>query len=816
VRNVPPNELLPILVTELEDAESRELLLAVAEARGEAYVPLNGAPVDSRAHLLEVHTVGTEPLLLLAMPVGAPTENGFLLRLARYDPTENVTQRFAARTGREKQTTGDPLKLRPRTTTGLHHLTAGHAAALSSDPPTETSHVGRLIGGKLRIEQLVGSGGMGVVYRATHLGLRMPVAVKVLKTNLQQDLEFCRRFQEEALAASRLDHPNLTRVLDFGQEPDGLVYIAMEFLDGTDLGTLIDRDGRLPLPRIVDIMSQVCAGLMHMHSRGMVHSDLKPDNLILVAGHDEDGQPIEAAKLCDFGIAVTRGVAATEVLGTPAYMSPEQCVGDDLDARSDIYACGVMLYEMATGRPPFETADKEAMTAFHLNMDPRAPSRIHPIDPRFESLILKALRKDRTVRYQSARELRLALRALVAPPAEVQSPVPSTASPATGRSKSAPPAPMPATRAERPDWVEGNVGGVGAVEPAQLQADRLVKDHVRWLADLAATTDPEDFAARCSELEAALPYIAKSARLDVMWRIRSTLAVIVEEGPATQGSRPSGAHRVLKAILDPRILAPAAHDLLYGHPPSRQASGLLLAAGVGGAYVLYGARTKSAADDGEVRTRFTAMMREIGTQAFPVLRAALEKLHGREEDAPALLVDVLEAIPPIVDDATGEIVSRFLTCKAPEIRRVVTSALVRCWGERAQALLVGLLKDEDESVRIAAIAGIRKIGRVDETVVRRLGAMLQPSHRMSTALKKEAAIAYRSAALAGRPTAIAILTRLVAAAPASGPSEEALLVEEARSLISLGARDGATVVSERASRQKEPLRGRLLELLGRG
>ena len=322
VRNVPPNELLPILVTELEDAESRELLLAVAEARGEAYVPLNGAPVDTRAHLLEVHTAGTEPLLLLAMPVGAPTENGFLLRLARYNPNENVTQRFAPREGRDKHTTGDPLKLRPRTTTGLHHLTAGHAAALSADPQPETNHVGRLIGGKLRIEQVVGAGGMGVVYRATHLGLRMPVAVKVLKTNLQQDLEFCRRFQEEALAASRLDHPNLTRVLDFGQEPDGLVYIAMEFLDGTDLGTLIDRDGRLPLPRIVDIMSQVCAGLMHMHSRGMVHSDLKPDNLILVAGHDEDGQPIEAAKLCDFGIAVTRGVAATEVLGTPRTCRP--------------------------------------------------------------------------------------------------------------------------------------------------------------------------------------------------------------------------------------------------------------------------------------------------------------------------------------------------------------------------------------------------------------------------------------------------------------------------------------------------------------
>jgi serine/threonine protein kinase len=829
VRNVPPNELLPILVTELEDAESRELLLAVAEAQGEAYVPLSGAPVDARAHLLEVHAEGAEPLLLLAMPVGAPTENGFLLRLSLYDPRENVTERFARNTTREKHTTGDPLRVRPRTTTGLHRLTAGHAAALSADPPVETSQVGRLIAGKLRIEQLVGAGGMGVVYRATHLGLRMPVAVKVLKAGLQRDLDFTRRFQEEALAASRLDHPNLTRVLDFGQEPDGLVYIAMEFLDGTDVGTLIDRDGRLPLARIVEIMSQVCAGLMHMHSRGMVHSDLKPDNLLLVAGHDEDGQPIEVAKLCDFGIAVTRGVASTEVLGTPAYMSPEQCQGDDLDARSDIYACGVMLYEMATGRLPFDTPDKEAMKAFHCNMDPRAPSRIHPIDPRFESLILKALRKDRTVRHQTARELRLALRALVAPAADThaQGPPASQAAPPRDRPVAAPPvpqAPQPskeepprstaspkASQEQRPDWLDSSLNPV-AVDRTQLLADQLIRDPVRWLADFAASTDPNEFAALCKELEDVLPMIATSARLDVMWRIRSTLAVIVEEGPASPASRPSGAHRVLKALQDPTMLAPAAHNVLLGQPPARQASGLLLAAGVGGAYVLYGARTKSAPTP-EVRSRFVSMMRDIGTQAFPVLRAALEKLEGRDEVAPELLIDVLDGIPPIRDDATGEIVSRFLTCKAPDIRRIATEALVRCWGERSQALLVGLLKDEDESVRISAIEGLRKIGRVDETVVRRLGAMLQPTHRMSTTLKIQAALAYRTASLAGRPTAVAILSRLLVSFPTSGQSEEALLVEMARSLLSIGPREVGAIVSERAHRQKEPLRGRLLGLL---
>jgi HEAT repeat protein len=207
------------------------------------------------------------------------------------------------------------------------------------------------------------------------------------------------------------------------------------------------------------------------------------------------------------------------------------------------------------------------------------------------------------------------------------------------------------------------------------------------------------------------------------------------------------------------------------------------------------------------------MMREIGTQAFPVIRAALEKLEGRDDVAAELIQDVLEGVPPIRDDATGEVVSRFLTCKSADLRRLATEALVRCWGERSQALLVGLLKDEDESVRIGAIDGLRKIGRVDETVVRRLGAMLQPSHRMSTTLKLQAALAYRTAALAGRPTAIAILSRLVASFPTSGQSEEGLLVEMARSLLSIGPREAAAIVTERASRQREPLRGRLLALL---
>jgi hypothetical protein len=359
--------------------------------------------------------------------------------------------------------------------------------------------------------------------------------------------------------------------------------------------------------------------------------------------------------------------------------------------------------------------------------------------------------------------------------------------------------------------MEGNEAGPG-VEPSKLLAEKLAKDPVRWLFDLAGSTDLDEFTTMCAELEAAIPSLAASGKLGVLWRIRSTLAVIVEEGPATHASRPSVAHRVLKVLQAPQTLAPAAQDLLHGQPPSREASALLLTAGVGGAYVLYGARTKSQATR-DLRGRFTTMMREIGTQAFPVLRAALEKLVGKEEVASELLVDVLEGIPQIRDDATGEVVARFLESKSPEIRRIATSALVRCWGERSRALLVGLLKDEDENVRIAAIGEIRRMGAVEEHIVRKLGALLQPSHRMTTALKTECAVAFRGASLGGRPTAVAILSRLVPSAPANDLKGEAVLVEMARSLVALAPKEGSVVVAERASRQREPLRARLLALV---
>ena len=209
-------------------------------------------------------------------------------------------------------------------------LSASHTADLERATRSRTrpadSILGRaLAGGKLLIESLIGRGGVGAVYKARHRELRMPVAVKVLHESFQRDIDFCRRFYAEALAASRLDHPNITRVIDFGQEPDGLLYIAMEFLDGVELRAVLDEEGALSAQRIAELMMQVCAGLSHAHARGIVHRDIKPENLVLVPGTTTTARPIELVKVCDFGIAQHRALPGAAQTPASSRARPSTC-----------------------------------------------------------------------------------------------------------------------------------------------------------------------------------------------------------------------------------------------------------------------------------------------------------------------------------------------------------------------------------------------------------------------------------------------------------------------------------------------------------
>ncbi|HEX8792859.1 MAG TPA: serine/threonine-protein kinase [Polyangiaceae bacterium] len=286
--------------------------------------------------------------------------------------------------------------------------------------------LGRTIAGKFLVEAYLGGGAMGAVYRAKQLALEKDVAIKIMHGDHAGDATYVARFQREAKAASRLDHPNSMRVIDFGQEDDGLLYIAMEFLDGRDLFRVLQQEWPLPPARIADILSQALAALAVAHEMGIVHRDLKPENIMLLRGTDDEGRARDIVKVCDFGIAkftdrkdgtpqtggqklTTQGI----VVGTPEYMSPEQGKGEALDARSDLYAMGVILYQLLTGRVPFDAETALGVVLKHVTEEPVPPSSVHPpSDRQLEAICLKAMRKKREDRYQSAREMRTELRLL--------------------------------------------------------------------------------------------------------------------------------------------------------------------------------------------------------------------------------------------------------------------------------------------------------------------------------------------------------------------------------------------------------------------
>ena len=286
---------------------------------------------------------------------------------------------------------------------------------------TSEMMIGRTIAGKYRVESLVGQGAMGCVYRVKQTQLGTTLALKVLHRPLANDAMFAARFLREAQAASRVDHPNSMRVVDFGEEPDGNLYIAMEYVDGKTLGRIIEEESPLAVWRIVDIASQALAALAVAHDLGVVHRDLKPENIMVVWGEDDEGRTHDLVKVCDFGVAKllegSRGPNVTAeglVVGTPEYMSPEQARGETLDARSDVYAMGVLLFQLMTGKVPFDSSTAFGTALMHVNDEPTQPHLLNPgVDKRLERICLKAMRKRPADRHSSARELRGELRALL-------------------------------------------------------------------------------------------------------------------------------------------------------------------------------------------------------------------------------------------------------------------------------------------------------------------------------------------------------------------------------------------------------------------
>ncbi|MEW6212292.1 MAG: SUMF1/EgtB/PvdO family nonheme iron enzyme [Acidobacteriota bacterium] len=270
--------------------------------------------------------------------------------------------------------------------------------------------IGTLLDDKYRIEEKIGEGGMGKVYKATHTLMGSTVAIKVLHTHSSSDLLTTERFRREAMAASQLRHPNVLLVSDFGVTKDSrTVYLVMEFLEGLTLRETIKLCGQIDYKDALTIIKQTCAAVHAAHLKEIIHRDLKPENIWILK--DESG--IESVKVLDFGIAklksYTEGRTLTQdgmVLGTPNYMSPEQSRGEELDARSDIYSLGIILYEMLTGEVPFR-ADTPMSVLFKHNNEPPKPMRYHrdDIPEEVEEVVARALAKDRRDRFFSALEL---------------------------------------------------------------------------------------------------------------------------------------------------------------------------------------------------------------------------------------------------------------------------------------------------------------------------------------------------------------------------------------------------------------------------
>jgi serine/threonine protein kinase len=266
---------------------------------------------------------------------------------------------------------------------------------------------GRTLDEKYYLESKLGVGGMGTVYRASRLLIGDWVAVKVLHQYQMADPRAVERFRREAQIATRLKHPNAVTVYDFGVSREGLNYLVMDLAEGESLGSLIERQGPMPETEAAEIVRQVCAALDEAHRQGVVHRDIKPDNIIV--HKTPDGLQV---KVLDFGAAASRDTTGDRltrtgaIVGTPHYMSPEHCLGEELDGRSDIYSLGVVLFEMLTGIVPFDSPTPTAIVIKHVNDPPPPPRMLNPnISPAVEEIALRALEKRRDARPQAAGEM---------------------------------------------------------------------------------------------------------------------------------------------------------------------------------------------------------------------------------------------------------------------------------------------------------------------------------------------------------------------------------------------------------------------------
>ncbi|MDE3217374.1 MAG: protein kinase, partial [Gemmatimonadota bacterium] len=289
----------------------------------------------------------------------------------------------------------------------------------------ENDLVGSIIADRYHVLRKLGEGGMGQVYLAEHVKMGRKSAVKVMNPGMVHDADAISRFNREASNASRINHPNVAAVYDFGETGEGLIYLAMEFVEGPPLTKLIEQQGALPPLRAADIARQAADALAVAHDMGIVHRDLKPDNIMIAKNRDGT----DLVKVVDFGIAKAADNEAQKVtktglvVGTPEYMSPEQLAGDKLDGRSDIYSLGLVAFNMLTGKLPFPSDSAQEAMIMRLTDKPKPLAEMKPDvawTPEVQAVMDRALERDASLRYQTAAQFgRDLMRAVEAMPQSV-------------------------------------------------------------------------------------------------------------------------------------------------------------------------------------------------------------------------------------------------------------------------------------------------------------------------------------------------------------------------------------------------------------
>ncbi len=293
-----------------------------------------------------------------------------------------------------------------------------------------------ILNNRYRLEERLGSGGMAMVYRARDMTLERTVAVKILRKNLSANSEFRSRFHQEAKAAANLSHPNIVTVHDFGFYASQL-FIVMEYVPGSDLKTLMQQKKPFAIAEAIDLIAQACAGLGYAHRAGLVHCDVKPQNMLVT--------PDRRLKVVDFGIArllasISPDERSEVVWGSPQYFSPEQAAGSAPSPASDVYSLGVILYEMLAGRLPFVATTSQELARLHRDALPPSPRRYNPLIPiPLEQIMLKVLAKEPASRYRTADQLGRVLTNFIRQPQPAQAPYA-----APGSQTTLPPAAAPA------------------------------------------------------------------------------------------------------------------------------------------------------------------------------------------------------------------------------------------------------------------------------------------------------------------------------------------------------------------------------------